>query len=64
MTMVKLLNLEKIEVLRLVEALEHHYAQLRAAHCEDAFRYAELAEMLKRMAKLDSSPMNGTASAI
>jgi len=57
MTMVKLLNLEKAEVLHLIEALEHHCTYLRAAEHQDASPYEELAEMLKRMAKLDGASM-------
>jgi hypothetical protein len=47
MTMVKLPNLENEEVHRIVEALDHYCAHLRAAQREDG-RYAELTEMLRR----------------
>jgi len=37
--MVKLLNLEKAEVLHLIEALEQHCTYLRAAEHQDASPY-------------------------
>jgi len=61
MTMVKLFDLEKAEVLQLIEALEHHCTYLRAAEHRDASPYEELAEILKRMAKLDRGPMTVAA---
>ena len=61
MTMVKLLNLERAEVLHLIEALEHHCTYLRASNHQDASPYEELTEMLKRMAKLDGDAVNVAA---
>jgi hypothetical protein len=46
MTMVKFPNLELEEVKRIVEALEHYCAALRAAQRDDESEYARLAEML------------------
>ena len=59
MTMVKLPHLDKEEVHRIIEALEHYCAHLRAAQREDA-RYADLTEMLRRRTHRIGS--NGQAS--
>lgn len=52
MTMVKMPNLERREVERIVEALDYYCAALCADQCEDATEYARLAEMLKRRARI------------
>ena len=59
MTMVKLPNLDNEEVHRIVEALEHYCAHLRAVQREDA-RYVDLTEMLKR--RTHRSGSHGQAS--
>jgi hypothetical protein len=48
MSLVKLPNLERKEVERIVEALDHYCAALCANQSGDATEYARLSEMLKR----------------
>jgi hypothetical protein len=48
MTMVKLPNLERKELERIVEALDHYCAALCVIQSEDTAEYTRLAEMLKR----------------
>ena len=52
MTVVKLPNLEFEKVKRIVEALDYYCATLRAAQSEDTPQFAQLAEMLKRRARI------------
>ena len=55
MTMVKLPNLERKEVERIVEALDYYCATLCATQSGDTPEYARLAEMLKRRARIPLS---------